>query len=493
METREGIEGLLMDEDLKEFIGKKQEQIENSTYFFLNYVSENERYTGPLIQPIFCMYDEQMVYYVRNNELEKIERALITEDKSEEIIRSKKNIPYLGMGIWACLDDSYFIQNYLKNKCDFKYCAKSNEFKFAYDSNTPMNSVNVGMKFFVFWGYQEKNSFLKYLLSQYGDVWINDGMGKFTNFSDPVEVMSSAVKLATENMLDLPVITNISSLNYEGEKCKSTIGFARAEVLKENKVEFSLGQQIKFNLDNCKSIRKLLQLTGDEHCLLINYSQEPYLLKKARYVEGIGTINEFKKVLDFYVNINGYLNWTLYENINTAILKFSEGRYMIPAGEDGDSLIEVKTLIAEFSPFGNKLDFIIDKASKQLHGTTIIISEDAKREAERLSGANRGYSICGNDHKALKLLDNLDIIYNITNIDGAIIIDFEGFCYAIGVILDGDACISGDSSRGARFNSAKNYIALKKKYQNEKYAAIVFSEDRYVNVFTTNEDYDYLK
>ena len=47
----------------------------------------------------------------------------------------------------------------------------------------------------------------------------------------------------------------------------------------------------------------------------------------------------------------------------------------------------------------------------------------------------------------------------LTSIDGALLMDPSGVCYAAGVILDGEAIKGkGTSSRGARYNSAVRYI-----------------------------------
>jgi len=42
--------------------------------------------------------------------------------------------------------------------------------------------------------------------------------------------------------------------------------------------------------------------------------------------------------------------------------------------------------------------------------------------------------------------------------DGGVLVDKEGNCHAIGVILDGRACGGEDPARGSRFNSAVRYL-----------------------------------
>jgi len=38
-------------------------------------------------------------------------------------------------------------------------------------------------------------------------------------------------------------------------------------------------------------------------------------------------------------------------------------------------------------------------------------------------------------------------------------LDTNGYCYVLGVILDGRAIVPGETSRGARYNSVNNYVA----------------------------------
>lgn len=51
------------------------------------------------------------------------------------------------------------------------------------------------------------------------------------------------------------------------------------------------------------------------------------------------------------------------------------------------------------------------------------------------------------------------ILTAVTSIDGAVLASPDGLCHAVGVILDGAATGTGDSARGARYNSAVRYLA----------------------------------
>jgi hypothetical protein len=67
-----------------------------------------------------------------------------------------------------------------------------------------------------------------------------------------------------------------------------------------------------------------------------------------------------------------------------------------------------------------------------------------------------------------------------TSIDGAVIIDLDGYAHAKGVILDGIAGIEGDASRGSRYNSALTYFQFR-GWQKPSMIVVV-SEDGMVDV-----------
>jgi DisA bacterial checkpoint controller nucleotide-binding len=76
-----------------------------------------------------------------------------------------------------------------------------------------------------------------------------------------------------------------------------------------------------------------------------------------------------------------------------------------------------------------------------------------------------------------QLLDS-KLLPAVTSIDGAVLVDPTGTCRAVGVILDGHASGKGDSSRGARFNSAVRYHET----QNGECLVIIVSEDGMINL-----------
>jgi hypothetical protein len=111
---------------------------------------------------------------------------------------------------------------------------------------------------------------------------------------------------------------------------------------------------------------------------------------------------------------------------------------------------------------------LADSALDQAHGTTIVVVGDAAEESHRLSGQ-------GTCIERTALCPDLSKL--LTAIDGAVILDPEGFCHAIGAILDGPACCGGDPGRGARFNSAVRYVN-----DRSNRMAIVVSQDGHADL-----------
>ncbi|MCI5126192.1 MAG: hypothetical protein D3925_17385 [Candidatus Electrothrix sp. AR5] len=100
----------------------------------------------------------------------------------------------------------------------------------------------------------------------------------------------------------------------------------------------------------------------------------------------------------------------------------------------------------------------------------LVISSGAKDEADRL--ATEGTCISPKTLTA-------NLLRNLTSIDGAVLLNPKGTCYALGVILDGIATKDGNPARGARYNSAIRYIHSSK----HSALAVVVSEDGGVNFF----------
>ena len=115
---------------------------------------------------------------------------------------------------------------------------------------------------------------------------------------------------------------------------------------------------------------------------------------------------------------------------------------------------------------------LFDAAVEQRHGSMLVVARDAELGADRLRGQ-------GTRIEPLKLTPEL--YRQISRIDGAVMIDPQCICHAIGVILDGQATSDCTPSRGARYNSGVRYVGA----ADTSRLAIVVSDDRMVDVIPT--------
>jgi DNA integrity scanning protein DisA with diadenylate cyclase activity len=266
-------------------------------------------------------------------------------------------------------------------------------------------------------------------------------------------------------------INNISSLYYENNASTGRIVFLDSKGIKEghrNIDEILLLAQ-KVSLYNTRLIRKLLEMCKSGIALLSD----------GKYVYGIcrivGKYNEKSENI-FVIDFLDLYEWNFIFNKKT-LIKINHNEIFLPQNEV--SYLEFKLRVKELFPkidslSLNRLFLIMNKAIEQKNGTMLVISKNAKSEINRLK--SQGFLV---QPKVI----TPDIVKKITSIDGAVLIDTECVCYGIGVILDGMATTNGDTSRGARYNSAIRYVETIKN--NKEYSdclAIVISEDGYVDL-----------
>ena len=103
----------------------------------------------------------------------------------------------------------------------------------------------------------------------------------------------------------------------------------------------------------------------------------------------------------------------------------------------------------------------------------LVISDHAAEEARRLAVQST---------LIRPTVLTASLVHSLSAIDGALLVDPQGTCHAIGVILDGLACAKGTSARGARFNSAVRYVETARQEFGHQCMAIVVSEDGPIDI-----------
>ena len=279
------------------------------------------------------------------------------------------------------------------------------------------------------------------------------------NFVDTV--ISGAIQ--SMRILDLFNICNyISSLKYEGDFSVGKIVICKDD---HPNIDIVLKLSEPVQLRNHRRVRKLLEITSDELHLHSDGIQITGLTRL------VGDYNPQQENL-FIASFTGSHKWEFLHydqiiiNVKDTIPGFQRPKISKPRFDD---LLE-----RTFQDISDKSRMniwrIVNKSTKQKHGTLIIISGEAEKESKRLEQQST---------KIEPTLFDEDLIRKVTSIDGAVLLDPSGVCHSIGVILDGLSVPKGDPARGSRFNSAVRYVEMKKG----KCVAVIVSEDGMADLY----------
>lgn len=273
---------------------------------------------------------------------------------------------------------------------------------------------------------------------------------------------------------DLETIKQISYESYERRSADATMYLIEEEKLNNlceegGIIRWSDEYANPCTFNDLYSVRKMLETckTG-ARSLLASFEKNPKILGVV--TEEFLNRNLGNEKSTFFV-FSGRGEWNLVYGGETVLL-YKAGNFFL---EDKHAAKNLETefcsnCTADYEIFRPILERLRDY---QEHGALMIIGDDAKKEARRLCAlVDRGIMIQPLDLKDEK---NITLVDGIASIDGALLVDPKGICYAYGVILDGEAVVTGDRGRGSRYNSSYNYIHLDKS--KNRYAVVV-SEDK---------------
>jgi hypothetical protein len=254
----------------------------------------------------------------------------------------------------------------------------------------------------------------------------------------------------------------ISSMMYEGLKGSGRLILVSPD---NSLINYMLRFEVPIPLNEPRWTRKILQMATNEIALIAD-AEKIYGL--GRLVEGYDFSLQDAFVIDFL----DHYHWELRLDHQT-LLRSKYGDPKLPQGLISE--VRFKVNYSRLFPTSNTDDqnllwALFDAASQLSHGCMIIVAEDALEEVERLK--QQGTAI-------KPTLMSVELLYRVSGIDGTIILDPHGVCYAVGVILDGPAAPECTPSRGSRYNSAVRYTAA----GNKKRMAIVVSDDHTVDFF----------
>lgn len=261
----------------------------------------------------------------------------------------------------------------------------------------------------------------------------------------------------------LQALNRVAALKYESAEASGTIVFVGAEQA-DPSPEYLLKLAQPVRLTNERWIRKLLQLASGSSALLSN----------ATAVSGIvanPVALAVKGVKVFTVQFPADRQWSVSHG-SLQLLRVEAGQARLPTDvlsyDDFKDQVE-RQFAGNPDLDANALWGIFQSTLRLSRGHMVVIAADAQEEANRLSA--QGTQIEPVPAK-LKVLEQA------CRIDGTVLVDTKGYCYAIGVILDGVAQPNCTPSRGARYNSAVRYVASCPAPR----MAIVISEDATLDI-----------
>ena len=251
-------------------------------------------------------------------------------------------------------------------------------------------------------------------------------------------------------------VNTISSMKYEGSDSFGSMIICRKG---HPNIVPTVELRSPVPMSNPRAVRKLLETSSRDLSLLCD-SANVYALGQTT-----GQYDSRNEDL-FRINFTKHYTWELLHDGN-ALMRVVYAEPSLPRSQiDKDKFKDhLLRLFGNIDP--KSVDMIWQlalEATRQKHGTMLVISAAAAAEAERLQAQSTRI-------QPVKL--STDLIRRLTMIDGAVLIAPDCTCYGIGVILDGLATKKGTPSRGARYNSAIRYIETIKSPT----LAVVISED----------------
>lgn len=256
-------------------------------------------------------------------------------------------------------------------------------------------------------------------------------------------------------------LDTLSAQPYEGRASVGSVLLARPG---HPDVEVEVAFDSKIEIRNARAFRKVLEMSGPDLRLLCD-GRQVYGMGSLRDTYDAGTEECFSAM------VVGRGSWQL-DHAGVPLLRVDNGAAHLPQERLSKSqfVVTFERLFPQAAEgSADSVWGMATACSDQAHGTMLVVHPDAADEGRRL--APQALTISPVPLKGSTLAA-------MTGIDGAVLVSPDGLCHAVGVILDGAATGTGDSARGARFNSAVRYVASAGKGS----LVIIVSEDGMIDL-----------
>lgn len=234
----------------------------------------------------------------------------------------------------------------------------------------------------------------------------------------------------------------VSAQTYEGRASTGSVVLA-AKSHEDVAVEVGFARGVPLGVT--RSFRRTLEMSG----------RGLRLLSDGREVHGLGRLLPGYDPADetcFLVRVVGNGSWELWHG-GTPYLRVDNGQPALPRelmDRDGFADTVARVFAGHPAVDAEALWAVAEACTQQQYGAMVVVHPDAAAEGERLYPQSQLIEPTPLGSRAFAAL---------TRVDGAVLLSPDGRCHAVGVILDGAATGTGDSSRGARYNSAIRYLA----------------------------------
>lgn len=259
------------------------------------------------------------------------------------------------------------------------------------------------------------------------------------------------------------ILEKIGFEDYEKRHIKGTVCFVDESELQSVSKVVKFSACMEKNPWSVSYMRKMIEISHKGNiCLLAD--KEQFNLTGMAYQDGALELMEHCLHICFMKKGE----WKVCYG-NSVLLYFKNGKYYLD--EEHESIC-VQNQVEKIGIISKENCAVFNRILEQLdqaeHGALMIVAEDARDEADRLCNIyNRGIAV------DIAVEDNnVELIACFAAVDGAILMTPDAKCWGFAVILDGEAKTRGKLDKGARYNSACNYITGTDRY------AVIVSEDR---------------
>ena len=276
----------------------------------------------------------------------------------------------------------------------------------------------------------------------------NPGSGSDALGADSPEIVQSAATSFVRSVVSCAgywfadragaIFSAISALPYEGRSGSGRLVIARQDQ-PAVEVLMKLGEEV--DIRNTRAVRKLIEASGNE----------ADLLSTGEKVLGFGKLTaDYDAATEtaFVVTVATRGTWEL-SHADQVLMTVQDGTPRLPRPPlNADYFAD---LVERLLPGADqpRLTVLAEAAGQHQHGAMLVISSAAAEEAQRL--APQAWTVA-------PVIFESELLRQITSMDGGVLVDVQGYCHAIGVILDGQACGGEDPARGSRFNNAVRYL-----------------------------------